>query len=304
MISPTGALGNEIGPDSTDGPALFARDGYVVARGMLPREQVNAMRERVLAGLDGFDLIASEQPDRELVRWSGQPAPAEFKAYQASVMHVKERVDGFAEPLLDSGVLEPIIERLWGHPPLVHRSTMLTLSLPSGGHWETTPHRDLGTGGPDHIRFWVPLAPIESRAGGLALAIDSHRPDAPLPGGGAGLDPDAFTGSWRSTSFEVGDALLFRPDIVHASEINESRHIRLAAPFFAQDARLPAPAVWRLSNLEISRRTIALSERMTSLGATREETREFVTKLIADADSAEVPDEAECRRWLAAVRST
>lgn len=44
---------------------------------------------------------------------------------------------------------------------------------------------------------------------------------------------------WRTTTFELGDAVAFRPDSVHSASANTGQNLRIAIGLHAQDARLP-----------------------------------------------------------------
>lgn len=304
MIVPDGVLGNEVGPGSADGPRLFARDGYVIGRRMLPPEPLRAARRDIIRRLAPIGHFAAWPDADDKARWSGHPETGD------SMMRSKELLDGFAGPLLDSGLLEPAIERLWGRPPVVYRGAMVTLSVPEDGPFGTAPHRDIGPGGAGRVRFWVPLTGIDTLGGGLALAVGSHRLDRlPEPAGRSpyrnkrtgepnGLAPEDFAGTWRAAALDVGDVLLFRPDIVHASTANQTPHVRIAIPFFAQDARDPVPATVALSNLEISRGTLRLVEDLRSLGAAGPEIRPIVSDFIGGHFGTEPPSLDECRTVL------
>ena len=256
---------------------------------------------RRLAPLGYF---ASEPGDGDVARWSGYTEPGD------TMMREKELLDGFAGPLVDSGLLEPAIERLWGRRPFVFRGAMVTLDIPGEGPYGTSPHRDIGPGGAGRIRFWVPLTDIEPLGGGLALAVGSHLIDEfPDPAGRSpyrikrtgqevGLAPEDFAGTWRAAALRVGDVLLFRPDIVHVSTANETPHVRIAIPFFAQDAREPVPVTAALSNLEMSRRTLRLVEDLRALGAASAEIRPIMDDWHGGRLGIEPPSGEECRGLL------
>jgi Phytanoyl-CoA dioxygenase (PhyH) len=314
VIVPSGELGNEVGPGSTDGPSLFNRDGYVVGRSALPRDLILDMRKAVLERLGRFGQLRETDDSAEVVRANaGWSAPAGEQA-TALMMAEKEALDGFADPVLASGLLEAALERLWGRPPLVHRSAMVTMSIPGEDRYGTSPHRDIGAGGPDRVRLWVPLVRLDPLGGGLALAVGSHEieelPESdgspfvhPRTGEPVGLNPADFGDTWRVTHFEIGDVLLFRPDIVHASVVNRTKFVRLAVPFFATDGRLPEPPGARLSNLQLSLRTLQtgpeFSTIMQRLGASSQEIRMLMTTV-----EDEVPSETECRELLRELRAS
>lgn len=302
MIVPVGELGNEVGPGSSDGPRLFERDGYVVARGALPREAIEAIRHEAIARLGESGIFSPDQSDPDAVRWSGRYEdvdPALSGAERALAQ--KQLLAGFADTLLDSGLLEPLLERLWGRSPRISRAAMLTL-VPPGADVDGSPHRDIGPGGPGHVRLWIPLVRIGRGGGGLALALGSHRlslRELPVP------SAEAFAGSWHETTFAVGDALLFRPDIVHGSTPNTSGHVRMALPLFATDRRLPSTPGAELSDVERTRGVLefgpVFNHYMGELGASSNEIRFLLP--WAWWGRSRPPTKDECSTQLSALRS-
>jgi hypothetical protein len=52
---------------------------------------------------------------------------------------------------------------------------------------------------------------------------------------------------WRTTSFEVGDALLFDPYLVHSGTPNDGPYLRMAIAILTSDAAIPVPPKASLS---------------------------------------------------------
>jgi hypothetical protein len=59
--------------------------------------------------------------------------------------------------------------------------------------------------------------------------------------------PEVLGPLWRTTSFDVGDALAFRPDIVHSASANKGPYLRLAVGLGALDPRPGLPPLAGLS---------------------------------------------------------
>jgi hypothetical protein len=147
---------------------------------------------------------------------------------------------------------------IWGRPAAIWAGVATIFPMIPGS--PTRVHRDgwykQGVGAPkDHANMWIPITELGDGDGALAVAVGSHR----IPDGPAGvpmphpihLDVVTNTGNmptddvlaplWRTTRFEVGDALLFRPDIVYATTANDGPYLRLAIVYVAQDACVPLP---------------------------------------------------------------
>src|SRR5262249_39678098 len=149
-------------------------------------------------------------------------------------------VQGNIEQLLfASGVANRSVSALWGRKPSMWGESgsksgkcgVLHYMFPKA---PDRVHRDgwmqMGTGGPEeHFNFWIPLTRIGLSDGPLALAVGSYRIPNQLGGvppmarilhqdwaPGAGNTPpqEVLAPLWRTTEFELGDAVLFRGDNV------------------------------------------------------------------------------------------
>jgi len=89
--------------------------------------------------------------------------------------------------------------------------------MPPGG--ATQVHQDaLLNPGFDMTTAWIPLTPISTELGGLAVASGSHRHGCVPPESLPPLD-----GSWRSAAYEPGDVVLMNEALVHTGLPNRSR---------------------------------------------------------------------------------
>lgn len=157
--------------------------------------------------------------------------------------------------LLASGLANQAVEWLWGRRAAFWERAVLYVLVPGN---PTRVHRDgwqmMGVGGPEsHFNFWLPLTRLDEGDGALAVAVGSHGlPDQParvpmlhpihrevLVNTGQRPVAEVLAPLWRTTRFEVGDALLFRPDIVHSTTLNTGCCLRMALGMGGQDADVP-----------------------------------------------------------------
>lgn len=229
-----------------DGVALrerFIADGYVFLPGLLPREEVGALRADILAVLarhrwlaDGSD-VADAQPGTE---WINEGDDAFFpmygdlqSQYRFHALAHHERLTGAVARLLDADVLV--------HPRKISRVT-----FPDNPFGTTPPHQDYRfiQGTPDVITAWVPLGDLTEGEGGLrVLAASQHGGLLPPVSynavGGIGVAADDHHPRWASTTFRMGDVLLFHSLTVHGAVPNHSRRLRISADYRYQAAREP-----------------------------------------------------------------
>lgn len=249
---------SSLGPLQHDLPAgqqgdrvSFDREGCGVGRSLLPPEALRAVRAPVVEALtaDGFVEPVEGQVDR--LRWVAEQRRLKALEYQ---QRVEEGVD---EHLLKSGLAGTAIEAVWGTPAAIWDGVRLFAAPPGN---PPAAHRDAvmlssGTEASGQIRLWIPLTELGPDDGSLAVAVGSHRiPDRPgsTPPGPHVLHPDLTSAHtrripleeelaplWRSSPLSVGDALVFRSDVVHSSGSNRGPFLRLSIVLTAQDARAP-----------------------------------------------------------------
>lgn len=257
MIIPTGKLSHEISAGSRGAAAAFDREGYGIGRGVLPADMLRAVRAPLIEALVADGHVEPVEDDEDRFRWVGDEASFEKNRYREALQADVE------ELLVRSGLAARAIETIWGRRPALWERVSLFVSIPGAA---TDGHRDgwmmTGVGGPDqHSNFWCPLTRLDQGDGQLAVAAGSHRiadQPAPVPVAhpmhrdvleNTGNRPadDVLAPLWRTASFEVGDAILFRPDIVHGAIRNDGPHVRIAFVLLSQDEGEPLAVAAGLS---------------------------------------------------------
>lgn len=246
----TGELDHEAPAGAGTDRARFDRHGYVVGRGAFPADALRQLRAPVVAHLIDAGLVEAVTGEPDRFRWTGDPTQLDPEALQ-------ELPDDL--PLVSSGAVSTAVERLWGRRFRLWEDCGVFLQLPDREGYVASVHADAwhvrcSDGPGTYVNAWVPLTSIGRAEGGLALALGSDDPTRPGPemvpvtdrpslwsNTLRTLPAQAFDGTWATTAFELGDVLLFRPDLVHGSSPNHSEFVRLAAVFHGQDASFPVP---------------------------------------------------------------
>ena len=144
----------------------------------------------------------------------------------------------------------------------------------SGAHQDTV---YFGNASERMVTAWVPLGDLPLQQGGLCIASPDGNSAAEAadremlrrvhasPFGrregweGAEVhgsrywttDPlELAASSWRTSSFQMGDVLLFNSTTLHMSTANTTGNLRISADVRFQPATDPAPPLWPLKNVE------------------------------------------------------
>ncbi|HZH98559.1 MAG TPA: phytanoyl-CoA dioxygenase family protein [Fimbriimonadaceae bacterium] len=244
----------------------FDEDGYLFLPGLLDRDQVLAVRLRMLTKLQELGYLDSA-------------SPLEYgKAREgANCAFLPELANGDfeVERLLYEGAIPDFFQRFLGGEIKHYDYTWLRTVAPGKG---TNPHCDIvfmGRGTAQLYTAWTPLDDIDTRLGGLIVLENSHRRETlketycrldvdercsneeggtPLSRAGF-LDTGAITNNpadlrqqfgsrWLTTDFKAGDVLIFGMFTVHASLDNQSDRIRLSTDSRYQLAGEPVDERW------------------------------------------------------------
>ena len=224
--------------------AQLAAHGYVYLRGLLPRAQVLAMRERYFAR---FPTSFVQQGDRRRAAFSG----AEPQGLPPYGTHGHPAYDFVRLPEFCAFAEDPLLrgaaEATLGGPAERLRRTPIRHFLPgrpasSRAHIDGTyVQADAG----DVVTLWVPLGDCPIASGGLVYLEDSHQQDtiaqstralAPhdRPADRRPLTHDLKWMSehtrrrWLITDYAAGDVVIHSPLIVHASLDCHSEEMRLS----------------------------------------------------------------------------
>jgi ectoine hydroxylase-related dioxygenase (phytanoyl-CoA dioxygenase family) len=244
----------------SDGDALRARmdeDGYLLVRGLHPREQVLTARRRVVEHMQ--NELATIKPDTD-------PMTAVIGPGQGDVAMMGKRQithDRDVLAVLESQAVFDFFETLFGEPA---RTLDYKWLRAIGTESFTGAHYDfvyLGRGSQRLHSCWTPLGDLPAEQGGLALCIGSHKlegfakvrdtygkmdVDRDKVRGFFSNDPieivDQFGGQWQTTDFEAGDVLFFGLHTMHMSLVNRTDRYRISCDTRFQPESDPVDERW------------------------------------------------------------
>ena len=239
-----------------DGAALrdrLAEDGYLLVRGLLPREKVLAARRQVMAHLAEQGLTA---PGTDPMGGFAAPgSPGLYMGGKKAVTHTPEVL-----AVLESSELFEFYAALFDEAV----ATFGFKWLRAVGHGDFTGiHYDtvyMGRGSGRLRTCWVPFGDVPMAQGTLAICAGSHRAESfqPLRETYGKMDVDRdqvkgdktigwfsndpleilekFGGQWQTTDFRAGDIITFGMHTLHASTNNSSDRLRLSCDVRFQPA--------------------------------------------------------------------
>lgn len=204
--------------------ARMAEDSYLFFRGLIPVEDVLAVRRDVLEVLDragwvdpAYDLMEGRAKPGVSPKSEGMP---EYAAAYRLVLRLP-RFHAFPchEALL--GVAQKLLE---GGETLVHPRRIGRITFPNATNFTTPPHQDYFyiRGSVETYSCWTPLGDCPIELGGLAIWPGSHKQgfiehSVSHAGavGGKGVPVDESQAHWVTTDYRAGDALFFRSYTIH-----------------------------------------------------------------------------------------
>lgn len=215
--------------------AALDRDGYLFIRGLLPRNEIDALRAIILETLERegwlheVDAAGSPRARTEVACFEGDPRYDRVHRRLWSserfhrLLHAKQPVS--------------LLERLLGEPTLVHPRKVLRVVFPQA-QWTRSRiagwHQDYPEiqGSERTLTLWSPLVPVDASSGVLAVIPGSHR---------HGLLPLRLSSTpigWEADydepveihagHMEPGDVVLFGAYTVHRGTPNSRDHFRLS----------------------------------------------------------------------------
>lgn len=246
--------------DLLDDPAALKQrledEGYLLIRGLHPREQVMEARQELLEKLAERRLLKPGtvlmdgviNPEAELSASSGPAILDYLQACEKYRALVKDRfIMGFFEKFLGGPVLT--YDYKW-----LRRAATGTLSAI---HCDSV---FMNRGTKQLYSCWTPLGDIPLEMGPIVVWRGSHRlekikqtygqgdVDRDLIQGSFGDDPvelaDKFGGYWASSNFQAGDVVIFGIYLLHASLENSTERFRLSVDTRYQLASEPVDERW------------------------------------------------------------
>ena len=234
----------------------MADDGYLLIRGLHEREQVLAARRGILEDLDERGFLKPGSPLMDGV----VNAASDHAAIQSAMSNrhlirmpaLLNLVEG--RPVMD------FFARFLGGDVLTFDFKWLRTMCPGPG---SSLHYDavfMNRGTADLYTCWSPLGDLTLQMGTLAICLGSNRfekvkqtygqsdVDRDLIQGDFSNDPiemvEKFGGTWATTEFRAGDAVIFGMHTMHGSTDNCSDRIRLSSDTRYQLACEPADNRW------------------------------------------------------------
>ena len=225
----------------------FHDDGFLIVRGLLPREALqplidelegkvdDATREAVRRGLlDGTDLFSEAPFGTRLALVSGACSDPHWLWQQ---VHGKRHKTAGMFTLRTWPALLDVAESLIGAEILAHPQTILRVKLPEQEETVVPWHQDLAYLRPEEagetliVNFWIPLVKAYAENGCMQVIRGSHR---------AGLLPhdhrvslyvgvaeaDLPDGEIVTCELDVSDVLMTTERMVHRSIPNTSSTVR------------------------------------------------------------------------------
>lgn len=216
--------------------------GYVLIRGLLPRETIGAALGDVTRVLSAAGWLLPVHDPRQRMAdpgaACGDPDPMFKRTYQ-EVFNLES-----LHRLPHQPALREAMTMLVGETPLVHPKPIGRLIFPHCERLVTHPHQDyefMG-GDPEFYTVWIPLhdcpidsGPLKILEGSHRFGIQSHeRENLHVPE----IPAEAAMGDgWVGGHVNAGDVLIFHSLTVHAALPNLSDQLRISLDCRFQDAR-------------------------------------------------------------------
>ncbi len=258
----------------------YAEQGYLMFRGLLPRDAVLAARAACIARLRELGRVCSLDGEADAATisggWGGE-----------ALFYPELQASPPVKGALENTALRELFARLFGEAP----STFSYKWLRAVGREEFTgAHLDrvyMGRGSQSLLTAWIPLGhtPLEMgtivvlprshadarcavlRAGYGQLDVDRDCPNDPLASGhvtnnpatwapkaprvawdaaalAASVPPEARAAGWVSADFEPGDVVVFGMDTLHMSTVNTTARFRISCDTRWQPASHPVDERW------------------------------------------------------------
>ena len=239
-----------------DPEALNARldeDGYLLIRALHSREKVENARQFLLEKLDENGQIDKSYPLSQGVPAAGKRGA--FLGGNKAVTHGSAFLG-----VVESPEIMDFCETYFNAPVITYDYKWLRVVGPGGF---TGAHYDIvymGRGTRRLLTCWTPLGDLPLEMGPLMILVGSHRfeairrtyaemdVDRDRVTGSFSYDPielvDRYGGRWETSSFAMGDVLIFGMYTMHASLDNATNRFRLSTDTRYQRADEPVDGRW------------------------------------------------------------
>ena len=233
--------------------ARLEEDGYLLIRGLHNRRKVHAARQFLLEKLDENGQLDTSYPLSQGVPAAGKRG--RFPGGNKQVTHDPACLD-----VVESPEIMDFCEMYFDAPVITYDFKWLRVIPPggfSGAHYDIV---YMGRGTKRVLTCWTPLDDVPFELGPLMLLVGSHRfeairktyaemdVDRDHVTGSFSYDPielvDRYGGRWETSSFEMGDVLIFGMYTMHASLDNTTNRFRLSTDTRYQRADEPVDERW------------------------------------------------------------
>ena len=227
----------------------MADDGFLFFRGLLPADEIVALRRNILQICDNHGWIA---PGAELMDGIADPSADAMEPFCGVGVPPEaygdvQCLESFHR-LAHNPRLVAMLGQLFDETVLVHALKIARLMIPAKGNAPTPAHQDhiFIQGTKTVYTCWMPLGDCPRELGGLSVLRGSHKlgvlPVRAAEGAGGRhviLDSDVDQ-EWFQSDFNVGDVLVFHSLTVHKSipNLTENR-VRLSVDYRYQPPSLP-----------------------------------------------------------------
>ena len=227
----------------------MATDGFLYFRGLVPADEIVALRRQILQICDNYGWIA---PGTELMDGIADPSADGMEPFcgvgvPPAAYGDVQRLESFHR-LAHNPVLVDMMGKLFDETVLVHALKIGRLMIPAKGNAPTPAHQDFIfiQGTKTVYTCWMPLGDCPRELGGLSVLRGSHKKGvfpvraAEGAGGRHVIFDEDTPQDWFETDFQIGDVLVFHSLTVHKSIPNRTENqIRLSTDFRYQPPSLP-----------------------------------------------------------------
>jgi hypothetical protein len=293
-----------------DQPALdrrYRQEGVLLLGGVLGPDTLRPIRDQAGAVLMRWGV--AERVGEDLM-WTGEPVPE----IDDRELHDLPALNALANDLRP---LELLCDTVYGRRTSVTRRLGLIFTVADDPAFTTPPHQDflIGEHGVDFRRLWLPLTTVPFGDAGLGVAVGSHtdggKPGGPVTGykqrrvkGRRPLDQSGtllceMSEPWVTSSFELGDVLMFHRHLVHAGIPPASDRVRISLQTIVSLEGEKHHYHWTYPETHDYLQIVL--KIATALGASEAEAHRVHGRLESNGNVA--PDEESVRAALAAHRA-
>ncbi len=224
-------------------------DGFLFFRGLLPADEIMALRRKILQVCDNYGWIA---PGTELMDGIADPSADGMEPFcgvgvPPAAYGDVQCLESFHR-LAHNAAIVDMLGNLFDETVLVHALKIARLMIPAKGNAPTPAHQDhiFIQGSKTVYTCWIPLGDCPRELGGLSVLRGSHKlgilpvREAEGAGGRHVIFDEGMEQAWFETDFQSGDVLVFHSLTVHKSIPNRTENqIRLSTDFRYQPPSLP-----------------------------------------------------------------